>query len=226
MLAERVAVDPVIPKGIQGVFRQLPYTESPDVILYREVVARAILDAYGITGFHNVHRHEVTVGSAIRWIRFGYEDDDLGYDTAEAFFEIADVDLDKVREVLLTSINNGDLKMTKQTARSILLKGDAMTVALEFRDTAQLFQQEHADLQEEFKNKQQEMQMRMEASARDLWGKLAALVGIEDAEKEMEANAWAVDSQYVEHGLVFLKRSDPQNQPPGGMPNGSGAKPH
>lgn len=81
-------------------FKGLPRTDSKFEGVFREVVARAVMDAFGVTGLNDVDEHEVAVGSAVRWIKFGFFDEDLGYDTAEAFFDVADVDLRTLRSAL------------------------------------------------------------------------------------------------------------------------------
>lgn len=100
MLVDRVSCEERIPEDVRTIFKELPETSSEDEILFREVVARAVMDSFGSTGLNDRDEHEVAMGSAIRWIRFGFRDEDLIYDTTETFFDIADVDLPAVRRAV------------------------------------------------------------------------------------------------------------------------------
>lgn len=69
MLARRITTAKRVPEKIQTYFKNLSQPESADETMFREVVARAILDAVGLTGISEANEHNAVVRDARGWFK-------------------------------------------------------------------------------------------------------------------------------------------------------------
>lgn len=90
LLSDRVRLDPAVPEPVRRAFETLGSPDDPRVNLFRDVIARAVLDAIGETGLVAAGRvrHETVVSGARAWLKFGV--------SRNHFFELADLEVEDV----------------------------------------------------------------------------------------------------------------------------------
>ncbi len=66
---------------MRRIFGGLPPVSYDEELLFRDIVARAVLDAVGVTGAAEIKQHNDIVRTARIWLRFG-EDRDEFFDHA------------------------------------------------------------------------------------------------------------------------------------------------
>jgi len=84
--ARRIPIIDRIPESVRHVFRGLSIPACPQEDLFREVVARAVLDSVGITGLSSSNDHNAVVRAARRWFRSGKD--------VRQIFELAGIESD------------------------------------------------------------------------------------------------------------------------------------
>jgi len=101
MSAHRIIYSPGVPSSIQNVFLNLKDPTCREQIMWREVAARAILDALGHTGISEKPYHNRTVREARNWFKFADGNPDaLGPIFA---FDCADIELSSIYKDIINA---------------------------------------------------------------------------------------------------------------------------
>ncbi len=87
-LYQRILLVNKVPERVRRTFGGLPPVKLDEELLFRDVCARAVLDAVGVTGAADARDHNDIVRLARTWLRFGSNKDD--------FFDHAGLDMDAV----------------------------------------------------------------------------------------------------------------------------------
>jgi hypothetical protein len=96
-IAERIAANINLPFGVRKAFANAAEPEGwsrPWVLMWRECVARAVMDALGFTGQTEIDKHNAIMTDAQRWFKYAHED-------MREVFDLADVPLEICRESVL-----------------------------------------------------------------------------------------------------------------------------
>lgn len=90
-LSERIPSNPNLPFEVRQVFATAKEPEGLErntIVLWREVVARLIMDALGYTGQTEPDKHNIILLEAQKWFRYSREDMQEVFDLAELPLEI------------------------------------------------------------------------------------------------------------------------------------------
>lgn len=88
-----------VPKTIRRSFEGSDEGLTPEVRLWREVAARAVLDSLGYTGLNEIQPHYKAVIEAREWFQTDRED-------VETVFDLAGIEYSSVVPYLLKGIEN------------------------------------------------------------------------------------------------------------------------
>lgn len=94
---ERMASNTKLPYGVRKAFANAPEPSTlthPWVTLWRECVARAIMDALGFTGQTETDKHNTIMLDAQKWFKYAHED-------MQEVFDLADLPLEITRESVM-----------------------------------------------------------------------------------------------------------------------------
>lgn len=112
--------------------------------------------------------------------------------------------------------------MTKKSvtvSTTLPLHGESMRIALELQAVVNGAAAEQAAIQQEMQARADVIRKETAGRVKDLWYSLASRIGIADPDAALEANVWGIDTSYMEHGYVFLRRNSPDGDaPPGTLP--------
>lgn len=88
--------NPLVPQVVKRAFKYAPAIASEEQLLWRLIVARAVLDCVGVTGFgpSQHKKHMAAVIDSQRWFR-------RNWDYARMCFDRANVCIDGVREAMM-----------------------------------------------------------------------------------------------------------------------------
>lgn len=86
-----------IPYKVRFAFRRAPVPQSNEDRLWREVLARAVLDALGYTGMSEIWKHNKAMYESQKWF--------CEKDEVEFVCDLAAVDFKPVRETILAFLN-------------------------------------------------------------------------------------------------------------------------
>jgi hypothetical protein len=95
-LAQRIASDANIPFEVRKVFANAGEPEGFSrnwVLMWRETVARAVMDALGFTGQAEPDKHNVIMVEAQRWFRYSADKQEV--------FDLADLPLEITRDAVI-----------------------------------------------------------------------------------------------------------------------------
>lgn len=95
MLIDRIIYGEFIPGSIGSIFARAPDPESPQQALWREVIARATLDALGFAYDQEDSDRGFVVAEARRWFKFVSED-------LETVFSLAGMEYEPLRTIVLS----------------------------------------------------------------------------------------------------------------------------
>lgn len=96
-IAERIASNINLPFGVRKAFANAPDPEGWSrawVLMWRECVARAVMDALGYTGQTEIDKHNAIMIEAQRWFKYAHED-------MREVFDLADMPLEICRESVI-----------------------------------------------------------------------------------------------------------------------------
>ena len=96
-IAERISSNVNLPFGVRKAFANAPEPEGwsrPWVLMWRECVARAVMDALGFTGQTEIDKHNAIMTEAQKWFKYAHED-------MREVFELAEVHLETCRESVI-----------------------------------------------------------------------------------------------------------------------------
>lgn len=96
-LSERISISTKLPFEVRRAFATAPDPEEEErnhVILWRECVARAIMDALGFTGHTETDKHNAVMEEAQRWFKYHPKDVSLT-------FQYAKISLESCRDAIL-----------------------------------------------------------------------------------------------------------------------------
>lgn len=108
-IAERISANPHLPFGVRKAFANAAEPEGWSrawVLMWRECVARAVMDALGYTGQTEIDKHNAIMLDAQRWFKYAHED-------MREVFDLADMPLETCRESVLENF-----PLTKKAPRS------------------------------------------------------------------------------------------------------------
>jgi hypothetical protein len=84
-----------LPDAVRRCLEKAEPAKGPEHKLWRTVVVRAILDAFGVTGLSDTRDHEKAIRAARCWFKFQEHD-------VETVFDFADYDYETVRSLVLS----------------------------------------------------------------------------------------------------------------------------
>lgn len=87
-----------VPKPIRRSFEDTDEGLMPEVKLWREVAARAVLDSLGYTGLNEIQPHNKAIIEARQWFQTNHED-------VEIVFDLAGIDPNSITPHLLKGID-------------------------------------------------------------------------------------------------------------------------
>ncbi len=92
-----------VPTSVKGVISQLPESSSPQQDMWREVLARAILDALGYPSLVPAGQEEATIKSAVSYFSTSHQD-------LKSVMEYAGLDIPvaEFRQIMLEAIMEGE----------------------------------------------------------------------------------------------------------------------
>lgn len=90
-----------VPKPIRRAFEGSESDLSPEIKLWREVAARAILDSLGYTGLNELQPHNKAIIEARQWFQTSKED-------VETVFDLAGIEPNSVVPYLLRGSHDDD----------------------------------------------------------------------------------------------------------------------
>lgn len=96
-ISERISSNPNLPYGVRKAFAGAPDPEGWTrnwTLLWRECVARVVMDALGFTGQTEVDKHNAIMLDAQRWFKYCHED-------MREVFDLADLPLEICRESVM-----------------------------------------------------------------------------------------------------------------------------